>query len=198
MAGKEARAGSALLIVACGLAAALVIFTTENLWLDRLFRARWHRLPSLVPEQGSTVWMVTFFAIGMSCLLLTVCQVFVIRIRGLKGLEVWGTMILAGLAMLFSVAWFRATGMDAATAPAASPHTVTLKWNASISVVDGYNVYRRVLPNGSVEKINGDPVPGLSFVDSHVASGVRYSYTVRASAHGQESVDCAPAEADVP
>ena len=78
-------------------------------------------------------------------------------------------------------------------------HTVSLTWKASTSAVDGYNVYRRVLPDGSYAKINGDNlVKGLTFVDVLVQSGVKYQYVVRASAHGQESVDSKPAEADVP
>jgi len=198
MAVRSTRAGLGLLLAGWALASAVILLEAENLWLDSLFRARWHRFPSLVPEQGSAIWVVVFFAIGVSCLLLVACLVFVIRLHGLKGLETWGTMSLAGLAIVLSVAWFRATGMDAGNAPGAPPHTVTLKWNASTSAVDGYNVYRRLLPNGFAEKVNRDPVHGLSFVDVHVASGVKYSYTVRAVGHGGESVDCTPAEADVP
>jgi len=151
-----------------------------------------------VPEQGSAIWVAAFFAIGMSCLLLLAYLIFAIRLRGLKGWETWGTMCMAGLAMVLSVAWFRATGMDAGNAPEAPLHTVTLKWNASTSAVDGYNVYRRVLPNGFAEKVNRDLVHGLSFVDVYVASGVKYSYTVRAFAQDGESEDCTPAAADVP
>ena len=78
-------------------------------------------------------------------------------------------------------------------------HTVTLTWKASTSAVEGYNVYRRVLPSGSFVKINGDSlVYGQTFVDTLVQSGVRYEYVVRASAHGQESGDSGPAVANVP
>ena len=89
---------------------------------------------------------------------------------------------------------------DAARRPfGLKPHTVLLTWQASTSEVDGYNVYRRVLPNGSFVKVNGDNlVEGRTFVDALVRPGVKYQYTVRASAHGRESVDSRPVEADVP
>jgi hypothetical protein len=77
-------------------------------------------------------------------------------------------------------------------------HTVLLKWNASTSKdVVGYNVYRRALPNGSYTKINADLVKGTTFVDRYVESGRKYSYVVKAVAHGEESVDSNTADADV-
>ena len=50
------RTGSRILVVAWVLASALIVFTSENLWLDRLARSRFDRLPSLVPAEGSAGW----------------------------------------------------------------------------------------------------------------------------------------------
>ena len=77
-------------------------------------------------------------------------------------------------------------------------HTVTLQWEESTSLVEGYNVYRRELPNGATVKVNKQLVKGDSFVDKTVVSGKRYRYTVKSYRLGKESVDSNPAEADVP
>jgi len=76
MQARLRRPGSAILAVAWALAAALILFAAENIWLDSLLRSRWHRLPSLVPEEGSTGWLVAFGFMGLSSALLLVCQIF--------------------------------------------------------------------------------------------------------------------------
>lgn len=79
-------------------------------------------------------------------------------------------------------------------------HTVTLHWNASTTPdVDGYHVYRRVLPDGQYSRIDeGLTVRELSFVDDHVKSGKKYGYVVRAvTRDGKESGNSEPVEADV-
>jgi hypothetical protein len=192
---------SVTFLIACALATALILFTSENLWVDRLVRSRWHRLPSLVPAEGSTGWALAFGLMGISCVLLLVCQIFVWRVRGLGAVKKWGTMCLTLSALTLFGLWFWTTGMGSSAASlrfAQKQHSVTLTWKASTSVVDGYNVYRRELPNGPLMKINDKLEPGLSFVDRTVKSGFKYSYVVRAVARGRESKDSNPAEADVP
>ena len=108
---------------------------------------------------------------------------------------VWWALLAAAIVGLLAVVLLRATGNEWW-----KHHRVTLRWKASDSRgVEGYHVYRRVLPDGSYSRIDeGSMVHELSYVDEHVKSGKKYSYMVRAVAHGQESRDSEPVEADVP
>ena len=103
---------------------------------------------------------------------------------------------MGGVVVAFlAVALLRATGNEWW-----KHHKVTLTWKASTSKdVEGYHVYRRELPYGHYSRIDvGLMVRALSYVDEHVKSGKKYSYTVRAVARGQESKDCDPVVVDVP
>jgi fibronectin type 3 domain-containing protein len=74
-----------------------------------------------------------------------------------------------------------------------------LKWNASTSAVDGYNVYRSLSPGGPYVRINKDRVRELSFVDRNVEKGMKYYYVARAvDSGGNESRDSNEAFAAVP
>jgi hypothetical protein len=194
MADRMRRLGRAISRVVWTLSAALILFTAENVWVEPLVRSHVRRhLPSVIPDQGSTVWTLVFGTIGVSCALLLVCLIFLIKTEGLKTAWTWGSVVVAGAAIMLSVVWFRATGMEPP-----KPHSVTLRWNASTSTdVQGYNVYRKALPNGAEERLNGYLVRELSFTDGEVESGVRYRYTVRAF-NGYESVDCTPVEVAIP
>jgi hypothetical protein len=79
-----------------------------------------------------------------------------------------------------------------------SKHTVTLRWDASTSKVDGYNVYRSSSKDGPYVKINTEPVKELTFVDRLVENDRRYYYVVRAVVRSAESVDSNRAEAVIP
>jgi hypothetical protein len=71
-------------------------------------------------------------------------------------------------------------------APPGPQHKVTLSWKASASPIVGYNVYRR--GTSGVVKLNLEPVPGTTYVDSTVQSGQTYFYVTRAvNAKGTES-----------
>lgn len=188
------RVGCPISGLAWTLSAALILFTTENVWVEPMVRSRVHRhLPSFIPDQGSTVWTIVFGAIGVSCGLLLVSLILLIKSEGLRAAWTWGTVVVAGAAMALSVVWFRTTGMEPP-----KPHSVTLRWNASTSTdVQGYNVYRKALPNGAEQRLNGYLVRELTFTDRDVESGVRYRYTVRAF-NGYESVDCTPVQVVIP
>lgn len=68
-------------------------------------------------------------------------------------------------------------------------HQATLTWNASVDVVDGYNVYKGTTPGGEgAVAINTGLVTALTYVDTAVQVGVRYSYFVKAVKNGIESV----------
>lgn len=181
------------------LAAGLILFATENLWLDGLVRSRWHRLPSFVPEEGSTSWMVAFGLMGISSALLLVCQVFLIKDRELTRAKRWGSAFFSICALVLFGLWLRSTGMSASAARSVQgPHKVTLTWRASASAVDGYHVYRSDA-GGEFHIISGtNPWPYTSFLDSNVLSGGHYCYQVTATAGKGESVASNQVEVTIP
>lgn len=199
MRGRLKRPGSVILVVASTLAAGLILFASENLWLDRLARSRWHRLPSFVPQEGSTSWMVAFGLMGISSALLLVCQVFVIKDRELTRAMKWGSAFASICALVLFGLWFRSTGMSASAARSEQGrHKVTLTWHASTSVVDGYHVYRSDA-GGEFRIISGtNPWPRTSYEDSEVQSGGHYCYQVTAIAGDRESVASNEVEVTVP
>jgi hypothetical protein len=68
-------------------------------------------------------------------------------------------------------------------------HSVALTWNASVSTVAGYNVYRSTVSGGPYAKINSTLVTPLSYTDSTVQSGTTYYYvTTAVDSSGTESV----------
>ena len=85
-------------------------------------------------------------------------------------------------------------GIDAVTS-----HVVGLLWDPSISVVDGYNVYRSTVSGGPYTKINATLVPQTTFADDTVQAGVTYFYVVVAvDAGGVRSQDSNEAQASIP
>lgn len=87
----------------------------------------------------------------------------------------------------------------AAAAAAAAGHQVTLSWNASVSAVLGYNVYRSTVSGGSYEKMNAAPLTALTFTDATVHAGTTYFYvTTAVDASGNESGFSNEATAKIP
>ena len=85
-------------------------------------------------------------------------------------------------------------GIDAVTS-----HVVGLLWDPSISVVDGYNVYRSTVSGGPYTKINATLVPQTTFADDTVQAGVTYFYVVVAvDAGGVQSRHSNEAQASIP
>jgi hypothetical protein len=75
------------------------------------------------------------------------------------------------------------------TGAAAVSHSVSLTWNASTSVVVGYNIYRGGVSGGPYALLNSTPNTSLSYTDGSVLSGQTYYYVVTAvDATGAESV----------
>ena len=201
MQGRLRQPGSVILAVVLALAAVLILFAVENIWLDSLLRSRWHRLPSLVPEEGSTGWLIAFGVMGLSSALLLVCQIFLIMDRSLVSVKKWGTACLSVCALALFV--FRVTGMGDSLRTvhsAQTGHSVTLNWKASTSVVDGYHVYRSD-SGGGFQDISSkvkDPWPDTKFVDTDVRSGGHYCYFVKAVAHKAESAGSSKVEVTIP
>jgi hypothetical protein len=91
------------------LTTALFVVTVENIWLDPWLRTQFHEFPSLAPHPPSMLWIVTFGAIGIICVVLIVGQVLLMRRAGVTR----NAKIVAGvsviLALLLSVMWFLVT-----------------------------------------------------------------------------------------
>ncbi|MHB8754318.1 MAG: beta strand repeat-containing protein [Candidatus Acidiferrales bacterium] len=79
-------------------------------------------------------------------------------------------------------------------------HLVDLSWTASTSAVVGYNIYRGATNNGSYPvKLNGSPVPGVTFTDTNVLANQTYYYVVTAvDSNGVESAYSNQASATIP
>jgi len=183
------------------LAAILFAVTIENIWLDTWLKSRFPDFPSLAPQPPSALWILTFGAIGIVCVVLMVGQVLLMRRAGVtrKSKIVAGISVL--LALLLSVTWFLVTsGITAAPrllmfrpAPA-----VKLNWIASTTPGVTYNVYRVTESNGKTEKLNTAPISELSFTDRHPMDGEKYTYYVTAVAGTTESAHSNSAKAVIP
>ncbi len=62
----------------------------------------------------------------------------------------------------------------------ATAHSVDLSWGASSSTVAGYRVYRSIQPGIGYQLVSSLLIPGTTFTDSSVQSGVTYYYVVTA------------------
>jgi len=183
------------------LAAILFAVTIENIWLDPWLKSLFPDFPSLAPQPPSALWILTFGAIGIVCVVLMVGQVLLMRRAGVtrKSKIVAGISVL--LALLLSVTWFLVTsGITAAPrllmlrpAPA-----VKLTWIASTTPGVTYNVYRVTESSGKTEKLNTAPISELSFTDQHPVDGEKYTYYVTAVAGTTESAHSNSAKAVIP
>jgi Carboxypeptidase regulatory-like domain len=92
------------------------------------------------------------------------------------------------------------TGVNfTATVPLA--HSVALTWNASTSVVTGYNVYRSTVSGSQYIKVNSSPVSVLAYTDTTVVSGSNITYyyvTTAVNSSGLESIYSTQTSATVP
>ena len=188
--------------IAWGLASLLFFFTAENIWIDPWLRIKSHRIPSLVPEALSGAWFLAFAIAGIALTLLIVCQILLIRDRGVHLWTKIGTGVAVLVVMLLSVEWCRVTNGQTALLRLQTlrkPHTVRLTWKASSSQVAGYNVYRSVTRGGNYVRINSSLVQALTYTDGAVDSGVTYHYVVGAvDARGNESVNSDETSATIP
>ena len=97
-----------------------------------------------------------------------------------------------------------ATGSPAAISLSGSgvvpvPHTVSLSWTGSTSVVSGYNVYRSTTSGAGYTKLNGSLAPAGSYTDSTVVNGTTYYYvTTAVDGTGTESAYSNEATAVIP
>jgi hypothetical protein len=88
------------------------------------------------------------------------------------------------------------TGDGTQTSPT---YTVSLSWDASTSVVTGYNVYRGTQSGGPYVKLTSSPQPGVSYTDSTVQDSSTYYYvSTSVNSQGQESSYSNQATAVIP
>jgi fibronectin type 3 domain-containing protein len=92
------------------------------------------------------------------------------------------------------------TAIEALTGSgAAKQHSAGLSWNASPSVVAGYNVYRGNNSGGPYSKINATLDATTSYADNSVQPGQAYYYVATAvDASGKESAYSIEAPAVIP
>ena len=179
----------------------LFAVTIENIWLDPWLKSRFPDFPALAPQPPSALWIGTFAAIGIVCVLLMVGQVLLMRRSGVAR----NAKIVAGvsviLALLLSVTWFLVTSGITAAPRLLSyrpPHTVKLTWVASTTPGVTYNIYRRNESTGKYEQLNTTPITGLTFTDPHPSNGVTYTYFATAVSGTIESSRSNPAPATIP
>lgn len=78
-------------------------------------------------------------------------------------------------------------------------HSVDLLWDASTSLVTGYNVYRGTQSGGPYTKVNSSAVGGTTYTDSTVQGGQTYFYVVTSlDVNAVESIFSNEAQAAVP
>lgn len=74
------------------------------------------------------------------------------------------------------------------TATPQRAHSVALSWNASSSIVSGYNVYRSTVSGTGYTKLNSSLDLALAYTDSTVQNGTTYYYVTTAQdSSGNES-----------
>lgn len=183
------------------LSSVLFAVTIENIWLDPWLKARFPDFPSLAPQPPSALWILTFAAIGIVCVVLMVGQVLLMRRAGVSR----NSKIAAGASVIFalalSVTWFLVTSgiIAAPRLPSLGrPHTVKLTWVASATPGVSYNIYRVTESTGKIEKLNVSPIAGWSFIDQHPVSGEKYTYYATAVSGTDESARSNPAPATIP
>jgi hypothetical protein len=179
----------------------LYAVTIENIWLDPWLKRRFPDFPSLAPQPPSELWIATFAAIGIVCVVLMVGQVLLMRRAGVAR----NAKIIAGvsviLALLLSVTWFLVTsGITAAPRSLfyRPPHSVKLTWVASTTPGVTYNIYRRNESTGKYEQLNTNPITELTFTDPHPVNGESYTYFATAVSGTRESAQSNPAPAAIP
>jgi Domain of unknown function (DUF4082)/Abnormal spindle-like microcephaly-assoc'd, ASPM-SPD-2-Hydin len=78
-------------------------------------------------------------------------------------------------------------------------HKATLSWTPSTSTVSGYNVYRGTQKGGPYTNSTSALVPGSTYIDLTVQSGLIYYYVVTSvESNGMESVHSSEVSATIP
>jgi len=200
-----ARASDAVVRIVWVLGAAICVFTIENIWIDPwVVRRSHHRLPSFVPEALGPAWFMILLALGITVILLVVCQVLLMRDASVSKRKKVSTGVVFLAAAILSGGWFVATGgttlaKRSRTASAPGKRSVVLQWKASTTPNVRYNVYRGPYWGVYPDKLNSEPIEGTTFTDTTVLSGQAYWYVVKAiNAKGEEGQGSNATSATIP
>jgi hypothetical protein len=202
-----AGATSAVLKTVWVLAAAIVAFTVENIWIDPwLARRSHHKLPSFVPEALGGAWLLILLALAITVILLVVCQALLMRDARIALGKKAATGILVVTAALLSGGWIVTTSgitfpklARAERESAQQKRSVVLRWQASTTPNVRYNIYRGPFSGVHPDKLNSTPIDGTTFTDPTVVSGQTYWYVVRAiNNKDEESTESNDTSATIP
>jgi len=206
MSGEKARTLLTRMVwVLCG---AVCAFAIENVWIDPwVVRRSHHRLsslglPSLVPQALGGIWSLVLMGMVMALMFALVCQILLVRNHRPPGWQKGLTGMAVMAAMALTAEWVVATGgitLPRHTRQEEKKHSVVLSWNASTTNNVRYNVYRGTAAGVHPDKLNNEPVEGLSFPDTTVESGKDYYYVARAvDLRGRESSDSNEVKVKIP
>ena len=85
------------------------------------------------------------------------------------------------------------------TGAQAASHSVSLAWNASSSLVAGYDIYRGTQAGGPYIKLNSSSLVDLMYTDGAVQAGQTYFYVVTAvDSNGLQSINSNEVSAAIP
>jgi Abnormal spindle-like microcephaly-assoc'd, ASPM-SPD-2-Hydin/HYDIN/CFA65/VesB-like, Ig-like domain len=85
------------------------------------------------------------------------------------------------------------------TGAQAASHSVSLAWNASLSLVAGYDIYRGTQAGGPYTKLNSSSLVDLTYTDGAVQAGQTYFYVVSAvDSNGLQSINSNEVSAAIP
>jgi hypothetical protein len=116
-----------------------------------------------------------------------------------RAVQIVCTLLIAGLASPISGFAQNGSPTQAPRRGAGHRHSVDLRWKASISRVDGYNVYRSEMAAGPFMKLNAVLLRATRYSDASVQAGHTYFYKVTAvDKKGQESLFSNQIKAVVP
>ena len=110
-----------------------------------------------------------------------------------------GSGVVSGSVSIFSDAIGSPLTIPVSGTGVTATHLVNVTWNASSSIVFGYNVYRATNQFGYYTKLNSVPLAATQYTDLAVQAGQTYFYWVTSvDANTLESTLSIPASVTVP
>jgi len=108
----------------------------------------------------------------------------------------------SSLALLSGCAGVSSSSKSSPQSPSqttSGPYSVDLAWNASNSVVIGYNLYRGTVSGGPYARLNSSVLSGTTYTDSTIQSGTTYYYvSTSINSDSEESSYSNEASATIP
>jgi hypothetical protein len=89
-----------------------------------------------------------------------------------------GSGVVSGSVSIFSDAIGSPLTIPVSGTGVTATHLVNVTWNASSSIVFGYNVYRATNQFGYYTKLNSTPIAATQYTDLNVQAGQTYFYWV--------------------